>query len=325
MNPGKSFAGRALLTFVFLSLMAGAATLLLASPSQASAAGGSKTVGQSGYVTVVGGSTGSTAAIANVIHNDYVIVVAGFVGTGQTVSTVTDTGSSTFTKVASSDVNEDVEVWCGQYTAASASDTVTVKSTASASYSFRAIFAAGLTSCSGATTEANSGTTGSPSVASFTPATGSFCEEVASDATGSSATWTDVNPFLYVSGGQSAPASALTSGTNYVVDAYRGAWNSNDGATTGALTPSASSSPKWDEVVTCLPTSSAGNEIYNAVGYRGGGRTATNTPNEGVNAVFAAEPVRVDVTWNPLATLVARACPIHISTSLWTSEDATLV
>jgi hypothetical protein len=289
MRPGNGKVGQAVLAFLFLALMAGAATLLLVAPQQANAAGGSKTVNQAAYVAVTGASSLGSAATPNVIQNDYILVPVGFIGTGQHVSGVSDTGSTTFTKVVSSSTNEDVELWCGQYTAASGTDTVTVTASASASFGFRVIFVAGLSSCTAATRETNSGTSGSPSVASFTPATGNFCEIVASDANGASPTWTDSTPFAYDgSNGADTPFYAAISGNNFVLDAYRGAWNSNDGATTGTLTASSSTSPAWDEVIACLPTPSAGNELYDGP-LRGGPRTSTNVPGEGVNSILKGD------------------------------------
>lgn len=58
MRPGNGKVGQAVLAFLFLALMAGAATLLLVAPQQANAAGGSKTVNQAAYVAVTGASSG---------------------------------------------------------------------------------------------------------------------------------------------------------------------------------------------------------------------------------------------------------------------------
>jgi len=62
MKSGKSIS-RALFTFVFLALMASGATLLLSSPMEANAAGGSKTVGRSACVSVAGGATVTFAGV----------------------------------------------------------------------------------------------------------------------------------------------------------------------------------------------------------------------------------------------------------------------
>ncbi len=257
---------------------------------QASAIGGGQTVPPSAYVPVASGVTGSTAPISNIIQNDYIIVVVGFEGTAHTVSTVTDSASpaTSFSKEASSSANEDIEIWCGQYTASSGSDAITVKTSTSASYSFRAIFAAGLTSCAPNTIQRNNGNSGSPSVASFTPVTGDFCEAATSDATGSaSSTWSIVSPFNsqgYYSnlGATVVLQSQLTSGTGWVADSFKGDWDSSYGSTTAAFTSSANSSPLWDEAVACFPTSSSGDEMFQGRGFFPRGSSVN--PNLGVQA-----------------------------------------
>ena len=298
MKSRRGVGRKGLLPVLLVVVLTGTAALLLASPSQANAAGGSRTVLPTSYVSVAANNVIVDGPIANVIQNDYILIPVGFAGTSQTVSGISDSTSgatkTSWTKVASSDTNDDVELWCGQYIAASGSDTITVTTSANAAWGLRVIIVSGLTGCSGATKETNSGTASNPSVASFTPATGAFCEAVVSEATGTGGvTWSDSNPFLAESGG-GAPASANPSGNNYVVDAFRGAWNANDGATTGGgFTPSGGvSGSAWDELFACMPTASAGDEIYNQQGFRGGprvGSSSGNTPNEGVDAIMKGD------------------------------------
>jgi hypothetical protein len=260
------------------------------------AAGGSRSLpgayAQPAWVAVTGGSTGSSGSLPNVIHNDFVIVLVGFSGKAQTVKAggVSDTGRTSFTKTASSSSNQDTEIWCGQYTAASGSDTVTVQSTASANYVFTVYILSGLSSCTADTSKTgNGGVFGATmSVASFTPTTGDACIGMGNEFTGhASVTFTQQDPFLTDNAG--APNTSPNFNTNhYAVTILRGAWNANDGATTATITPSAFGSATWDEVVSCYPTSSAGNEVYNSNG-RGGGRGSGNTPNEGVNGVLKGD------------------------------------
>jgi hypothetical protein len=204
---------------------------------------------------------------------------------------VTDTAGSTFSKTASSNVNQDTEIWCGQYTAATGSDTVTVKSTASATYSFTVYILGGLSSCSGATVRTNSGSNSVLSVSSFTPATGAACIGIGNEASGAagSITFTQPNPFLYENGGGAPNTSPAFAATHWAVTLLRGAWNANDGSTIATITPSGGvSGNSWDEVLSCYSTSSAGNDAYNE-GPRGGGRGAANNPGEGVNGVLKGD------------------------------------
>ncbi|MDA4122917.1 MAG: YncE family protein, partial [Thaumarchaeota archaeon] len=276
------------------------ARALGASPQQVSAIGGGQTVAPSAYVTVASGVTGSTASTPSVVQNDYIIVVVGFEGTAHTVSTVTDsaTPATSFSKEASSNINEDVEVWCGKYTASSGSDTITVQTSTSASYSFRAIFAAGISSCTPDTTVTNHGNAGSPSVGSFTPNTGDFCEAATSDATGSgSSVWTIGIPFNsqgYYSNTASnfVLQSKLTSGSGWVADTFKGDWDSSYGATTAAFTSSVNSSPLWDEAVACFPTSSTGDEMLQGRGFFT--RASSSNPNFAPTAVGGEGPIHND-------------------------------
>ncbi len=254
----------------------------------------------SAYVSVNAGVTGSTASTPSIIQNDYIIVVVGFESSLHTVSTITDSASpgTVFTQEASSDARQDVEIWCGQYTASSGSDAVTVKTAASASYSFRAIFVAGLTSCTPDSSQTNNGNAGSPSVVSFTPVTGDFCEAATSDATGSGASvWTVASPFNsqgYYSDGVPYLQDQLTSGTGWVADSFKGYWDSSFGATTAAFTSSVNSSPLWDEAVACFPTISTGDEMTQGRGFFP--RASSINPNLGVEAPYHNEYIVALIT-----------------------------
>ena len=302
MRPGNRIGSHAAFTLLFLFLVSGVGALLLASPPHASAAGGSgpPVPGGTGagnqelaspFVTVNAGSTGTTAAVQDVYQNDYILVPVAFEGIGQHVNNVVDNDSNSYSQVGSSATNNGVELWCARMTHATGGLTVTVTSSASATYSFQMIPVAGINSCTTAPgmAQSNHGSTAAASVGSFTPTTGDFCEVVVSEHAGASATWTDVNPFEYVYQAGLTVSSTPITGNYYLVDAWRGSWNANDGATTATVTPSASSSPAWDEIVDCLPTSSAGNEIYAQQGPRGGIRSGGSSQGEGVDPILKGD------------------------------------
>jgi hypothetical protein len=313
-------------------LMGASALLLLANPTPAAAGGGRSFSGaysDTPWVPVSSASTGSSASAPNFIHGDYIVVVVGFSGTGQTVKAVSDSASpaTSFTKTSSSDVNQDTEVWCGQYTAASGSDAITVTSTATATYSFTYYLLGGLASCSKDTGATGSGTSAAMSVASFTPNTGDACVAIGDENTGATSSFTVADPFLTDHSNGGAPSTSAFGVHAYAVTMLRGSWTSSEGSTTATITPNSTSSPSWDEVVACYPTSSAGNEIYQE-GERGGARSSGNPVSAGIDNVLKGDYIvglfasaGTSVTVTGMSTVAGELLTLNKAASADTSND----
>ncbi|MGA2666292.1 MAG: hypothetical protein ABSF83_15250, partial [Nitrososphaerales archaeon] len=214
-------------------------TLWLISPfPDASAAGGSRAqtgaFAQPAWFTYTG-LFDTTTPITSVIQNDYSVVLVAVSGTAQSVTSITDTAGTSYSKTVGSASNQDTEIWCGQYTAASGSVSVTVHLSGSATFAFTVYVLSGLSGCAGAVTEAAHGSTGAMSVASFTPATGDACIVLGNELAGlSQPNYGQANPFLSDSNGGSGYPNmvGVVAGSQYAVATLRGAWSANDGATT---------------------------------------------------------------------------------------------
>ncbi|MGD0637916.1 MAG: hypothetical protein ABSA72_07740, partial [Nitrososphaerales archaeon] len=214
-----------------------------------------------GYTVVTAATSGSSTVINPVIKNDWLVVVVGLEGIGQHVSSVTDTASSTFSKVGSSATDDDIETWCGRYTASTGGDVVTVTASSSASFSFRVVDVSSVTSCTADSVVAAHGNALDPVIPSTTLTAGDVCFASISYQSGTAGISWELNspagqPWVTYLGGNGVttrPDSVDTSGNYYVADTEKAGWASGT-STTAQFTSSGASAVGWDELVVCLPT-----------------------------------------------------------------------
>jgi hypothetical protein len=190
-----------------------------------------------------------------VLQGDYILQFTAVEGTSPTVMSVSDGngGSDTWSKVAGSDLKNDVEIWMAQAAQTSAGGSgFGVTSTLTGTAADSVVLGWDIGSISSATPEVftNSGTSATISLPSFTPNSEDLCIEAASINTGSAATPTFAvaanQPF------QDIGVNSVTYGNLYEPVVMRADWPSGV-SSTGSITVTGTSSPTWDVVVVCFP------------------------------------------------------------------------
>jgi hypothetical protein len=178
----------------------------------------------------------------------YVLEITSF-NPSITVTSVTDTLGNIYTRAIQSHKYEDAEIWYANFTKTNFNgNTIRVNFSASTSsivslYSLSGVVAGGLQVLS------NNGTATSASVASFTPTTNYACLNFISSDSGSSTTTVYGAPHFWY--GQ---LSNHLGATNFDTQSqFVNNW-AGYGATTITTTMSPTSSPQWDDIVSCFPT-----------------------------------------------------------------------